>query len=485
MKRTLRRFGAPLHALLLALPVLLVASTAHAGGFYLTDRGTRPLGRGHAYVAGADDPQALWYNPAGIGWSGKQILFDSTLTLLDAEYTRVDSGGNVLPTVEASPAPLPVPMIAYTDDFGLDEWTFGLGVLAPNAALLEWPGSVQMDGMSAPAPQRYSLLTMEGTVLAHLVAGVAWRPIPELSIGLAPQLVIGSFNAQVAVSACDGVVCSQPENPEWDGLAQIDIFPIIRPAASAGVTYDAGFLRVGASFMAPFNVGGSGEFRVRLPEAALFDGATVEGNQIEGKIKFPWIFRAGVEVRPVEELRIETALVIEGWSRQERISLTPQDVWIRDATGIGDYQVGPVDIERNMKNVYSVRLGGSYALADGRVVLSTGASWENGAFDDPYLTPLTLDTDKFLVSLGASVEVSDGIWIDASYGHVFMRDRNVTNSQVLQTNPIRPPRTGDTPTEGGPVPVGNGQYAMKANIFGLGLRWQLDTQDPPTPPPEG
>ena len=39
---------------------------ARAGGLYLADRGVRPLGRGGAFIAGADDLGAIAYNPAGL-----------------------------------------------------------------------------------------------------------------------------------------------------------------------------------------------------------------------------------------------------------------------------------------------------------------------------------------------------------------------------------------------------------------------------------
>jgi long-chain fatty acid transport protein len=466
-------------ALALCLPVLLAASSARAGGFYLTDRGARPLGRGFAYTAGGTDPHALWYNPANLAWSGQQFLMDGTLTLFDAEFTRMDSGGNTLPSVQLDAPVLPIPTVAYSDDFGLDDWTFGIGVMAPNAALHRWPNSIQVEGMEEPAPQRYSLYTMEGTVLAHVVAGAAWQPIPELSIGIAPQLVVGSFGAEVAVNACDGTICAQPENPEYDGRAQVQISPIIRPAASLGITYATGIVRIGASAMLPFNIGGSGDFRVRLPDAAIFDDAEVEGSRVETNIPFPWVVRMGVELQPLRELRVEANFVVEGWSRQDRIRLSPQDVWLRNVTGIGDYQVGPVDIARGMRNTYSVRVGGDYAFADGRFMVSAGFMWETGAFSDAYLTPLTLDSDKFMLGFGASVQVTEGVWLDASYGHLFMRDRSVTDSQVEQPNPIRPSRMGPSPTEGGPVHVGNGDYAMQAHILGVGLRWQIDARQTP------
>ena len=60
-------------ALALALGATLSPLPASAGGFYLTDRGVRPLGRGGAFIAGADDQHAVWYNPAGLMSAGNGL----------------------------------------------------------------------------------------------------------------------------------------------------------------------------------------------------------------------------------------------------------------------------------------------------------------------------------------------------------------------------------------------------------------------------
>ena len=466
--------------------VLGMTSSAHAGGFYLTDRGTRTLGRGFAFVAGADDPQALAYNPAGLSFSGQQLLFDATITLLDAEFTRVDSGGNELPTVGADPHAIPIPMLAYSHPLR-EDLTLGLGVFAPNASLLDWPLGIDAEGgrcdpyAGVPgceaAPQRYSLITLDGTALAHLTAGVGWMPVDGLSIGAGAQIMVGSFQAQTVMSACDGVVCAQPENPEYDGVAKISLSPIIEPGLMFGVIYDAGLVRIGGSMLWwPKAIRGDAKLDVRLPQAALYDGATLEGDTAALTIDFPLTLRAGVEVRPVDGLRIEGAIVWEHWSTQQAISLQPKNMWIRNLNAIGDYQVGNLDVPRNMNDVWSARLGIEYdALFDQRLAVRAGFNYENSSFDDATLSPLTLDSDKFIIGLGASVQVTDGLWIDASYGLVSLKDRNVTNSQVTQPNPIRPPRSPDVdPNDGGVVHIGNGRYTMNAHMLGIGLRWQLE-----------
>jgi long-chain fatty acid transport protein len=428
---------------------------ARAGGLYLTDVGSRPLGRGGAFVAGADDPSALWYNPAGLGWAGMQLTLSASLPVVDADFTRIDSGGATLPTDSARAAPIPIPALFYADDFGLRDVTFGAGVFAPTALSLSWSDAVD-------APARYSLVTMDGTALVHLALGAAWRPVPQLSIGLGAHLVVGGFRAVTTLSACDRAICAQPENPEYDARAELNLSPVAAPTFGLGITYDAGPVRIGASAQTGYALSGDATMRVRIPSAAVFDGARVDGDRGAMSLDLPWILRAGVEVRPIEGLRVEAAAVAELWSSQGEITVRPRDVWLRNVTAIGDYEVGPITIPRAMRDTLSLRLGGEYRA--GVLAARAGLAYENGAFDDATLSPLTLDSDRWMPSVGASVEVTRALFVDAAFVYVAMRDRQVRNSAVPQANPIRPP-----PVD--PVYVGNGDYAMDAMVFALGVRW--------------
>ncbi len=470
---------------LLALAVWMPAPV-EAGGFYLAERGTRPLGRGGAFVAGVDDPHSLWLNPAGLSYSGDQLLIDATETLFAVDYTRIDSGGNVLPTVNGHHAYLPIPTIAGSYSFDeLPELTFGLGLFAPNASLTEWPQSIDVNGVENPAPQRYSLLSLQGSLLSSIALGAAWKPIPELSIGLATHLLFGNFDARVALSACEGVICSFPEDPEYDAIAQISL-PVFFPFFVLGAVVDLDIVRIGFSISTAYNLEGSALLRVRPPSAAAFDGAQVVNRRAgcnyqdpmdpcrgdtraDVQLEFPWVMRLGVEVRPVPELRLEAAVVWETWSVQDEARIRPRDVWIEDALGGAlDYQVGPMSIPRNMNDTVSIRLGGEYTV-DNTVTIRAGGYWENGAFSDQYLSALTIDSDKVVMGGGVGIHVSDEVIIDLAAGYVWMASRSVRDSLVPQPNPIRPPVAANEV-----VYVGNGDYSMGAPYFGLGVRWRSD-----------
>jgi long-chain fatty acid transport protein len=462
MRSDSRHRARPGFARAVALLLCAAPTAALAGGFYATDRGVRAMGRGGAFVAGADDPHALWYNPAGLVASGRQLLVDASLNLTTIEYTRIDGGGDRLETVTGEAEPLPVPTIAYTDGFGLSDFGFGVGLIVPNGIRTVWP-----DGDDAP--QRYSLLSMGETAMIHAAAGVGWRPIPELSIGAAFHLVTGRLETEVMLSAADGAVCVFPEASECDGRSRLTLDNFVAPVGVFGVTWAPGPVRVGASFSTPFDAEGDATIDVRLPAAEVFDGAEVEGNTGRVSTQFPWILRGGVELLVVPDLRLELATVFEAWSRQKEIAITPDDdVWIRGALGFVDYQIGKISVPREMNDVFSVRLGGEYRLRPD-LELRAGGYWERGAFDDAYLTVLTYDGDKVVAGAGVGWAPIASLWIDAYVGYAWLRPREVRGSRVPQANPIRPSRE----SVGNAVFVGDGDYSSVSPLLGLGLRWMI------------
>jgi len=457
-----------------------IPSRASAGGFYLMDRGVRAAGRGSAFVAGADDPASLYYNPAGLAYSGDQLLFDAALPLMQARYTRVDSGGNTLPTVEMSQVPLAIPSAAISNNFGLEKLNFGLGVWAPNAALSIWPDSVNVNGQAGPAPQRYSLIDLRGSLITTMGVGISYRPIEQLSFGATVGITAGSFAATTTMSSCDGAICTQPENPEYDALTQFNLPMFVAPHVSVGAIGHFGRIRIGASFDTPFTIKGTANLRVRVPSAAIYENARVEagdgGAPTAGvNIPFAWVLRTGAEVRPVDQLRLEAGVEIQGWKRQQDIRITPNDVYLRDVLAVGDYQVGPVTIPRHMRNTVAIRAGGEYSI--GIVTLRGGLQYETGAFSSRYLNAMTLDSDKVIISGGIGIEVSRGIHLDGVLAYSAMRDVTVRDSAVPQPNPIRPEASEGTY-------IGNGRYEMSALLIGGGLRVNFDARRAPTNSPE-
>jgi long-chain fatty acid transport protein len=435
-----------------AAALSLVASRADASGLYFSERGVRPLARGGAFVAGADDLGAIWYNPAGIAEAGTSILVDFSWLHFTSDYTRQTQvtgqtvGVVTSPQVSGTSPFLPIPTLAASYAFGQHkEFTVAGGLFSPYSAITTYPMTVG----GAPSPTRYSLVSLDGSALA---------------------VVGGSFKSTVVFSACpaDRLVCAA-EDPKYDALSQLKVGPIFAPSANAGATFTpVRWLRLGISGQLPFIINAPATVDVRLPTAPEFDQAYQHGHDARVRFNLPAILRFGVEARPIEPLRVELAYVREMWSNHSSIEVTPKDIQLYKVAGFpSPFGVSTISIPRNLQDTNSLRLGAEY-FASRDVALRAGVAWEESAIPNPYLSALTIDLDKITTAIGASFFVGDHWRVDALYAHVFGIGTTVdpATAAVPRVNPVQ---GNPTATE----PVNGGSYAARADVLGVGAQYRF------------
>lgn len=481
-------------AFVAGLVVSLSAGSAAAGGLYFAERGVRPLARGGAFVAGANDLGAIYYNPAGIYDAKSQFLFDAAFLNFDTEYTRrqllrqvdpntgevVGTFEQTFDTVEGASQPIPIPTLAASYQVA-DEWVVALGAYAPYASITDFPENLTT---GEPSPSRYSLITLEGSALVIAGAYVAYAPNDQWRFGLGLQALAGNFVATQIFGACvpDRFLCA-PEQPEWDALAQLSVGPIFAPSGNLGVTYiPHEQWRIGAAFQAPFAVRAPAKLSVRLPSTPTFERSSVDGDEGDVNFELPWAARLGVQFSPLPELQIEVAGAVEGWAMHDSIVMTPDGIGIRDIPGFPNpYRIPVQTIPRNFQNTYSVRLGGEYTYQlDDEMGLAFrgGASWESSAIPPEYLSVLTIDTDK--VTLGAGLGLAYGAWrFDAVYAHVFGFDVDLPPDEARI--PLLQPLAANQPD---PYYINGGSYSARANVVGIGLTVNYESALVPDEEPE-
>ena len=454
-------------------------STAHASGLYFTDRGVRPMGRGGAFVAGADDLGAIWYNPAGLADAGTSVLVDFTWLHFTSEFTRrtqvTDAGGTVRvyesPSVAGTSPVLPIPTIAGSLAFGEKKsFVAAFGIFAPYTAITSYPLAVN----GQPSPSRYSLVSLDGSALINVGGYLAWKPIEELRIGIGLSALVGTFASTEVFSASppDRLIAS-PEDPKYDALGQLNVGPIFSPSANMGATLiPEKHLRIGVSGQLPNLINAPATINVRLPNAAEFDKAHQEGQKAHVRFELPAIVRLGIEVRPVDGLRIEAAYVREFWTTHHSIDVIPDNVNLIGVTGFpSPFKVAPINLPRQFDNANSLRLGGelSFKTPNGYVMTGrVGVSYDESAVPAAYLSPLTIDLDKVTVGLGAGLHIGEHWRLDALYAHVFAGDRRVETSEakVPRVNPVR-----GNPTAGEAINAGH--YSARADLIGVGLNYRF------------
>lgn len=462
---------------LAAAALVFSASEAKAGGLYFSDRGVRPMGRAGAFVAGADDLGAVWYNPAGIADAQTSALADFSFLRFGADYTRelriVDADDTVRhvtsPTVSGNSPVIPFPTLAASYNFGPEkQFTIAGAAYAPYAAIATYPETV--DGK--PSPSRYALGSFDGSALIFTGAYFAYKPVPQLRVGIGLGALVGVFQSTVtfSVSPPDRLIAA-PEQPEFDANSRFRVGPIFAPTGSlGGIWIPLRELRVGASFQLPTVVSSHTRFDVKLPSSAVFDTATVTGNDAHVRFKLPSILRAGVEVRPTDDLRVEAAYVREFWSIHEALELSPEGVAIEGIAGLPRHvPLPPIRFERGFQDSNSYRLGGEYAfkLWGYDMSLRGGFSYETSAIPPEYLSLLTIDMDKITIALGGGVRVGEHWRFDATIAHLFASSVDVSadTARIPRVNPL----PGNAPLEA----VNGGRYAASADLFGVGAEYRF------------
>jgi len=467
---------------------------AHAGGMFVGTHGARPTARGGAFVAGADDLNAIYYNPAGVvlshpdgeGWS---ILFDAGLVLQNVGYTRNDAGID-RPTVYSDGgviggAPLIIPQLAFARKWA-KPWgglAIGMGLWIPYTGLTRYPeGSYDTEEnrrqVPDTSPQRYQLIGLhEGsitraTLMAVLNPVVSFSLLGDkLQLGVGPQLMLLWFRARMMLNGCPQVMCA-PENPDYDALVVAQAFAPV-PSLNLGAIYrPIEMLKVGLAFQLPFFVrSATGTVDTRLPVNELFDGASVEGRNASLSMNLPPVLRLGVELTTWQKrLHIELAYTAEFWSIQDRVVVTPQDVSLVNVKGFDTYKLGTVSIDRQMQTTHAVHLGLEATLWK-YIGARLGGMFESGAMPDATFTVLSPDSNKGMISLGAfvpSVKFASADWrFDLGYSRIIQPDRVIApeDSRLAPQNPIRPD-LGVSPGQGG---IGGGRYQVSYDLITLGL----------------
>jgi long-chain fatty acid transport protein len=463
---------------------LLSASTAGAAGLFTADRGVRPLGRGGAFVAGADDIGAIWYNPAGLADAGTTLYIDFAWLNFSSEYTRktqvTDANGTVrtfqYPKVDGTTPFLPIPTIGGSYAFGKrKEFTIALGVLAPYTAIASYPLTVG----GQPSPSRYSLVTLNGSALVVSGAYFSYKPIEEIRIGFGLQALVGTFKSRVVFSASppDRVI-STPEDPQYDSLSQLNVGPIVAPSGNFGIiAVPDKHIHVGASAQLPFLINAPATINVRLPTAAVFDKATQDGTAARVRFELPPVLRFGVEYRTdlgdESDIRVEVAYVREFWSVHESIDVRPEGVRLFNITGFpSPFGVAPISLPRHFKDSNSFRLGGEYStkslIKANRIDIRAGASYETSAIPEEWVSPLTYDANKIILGGGASLHAGEHWRLDAVGALVLLGSTTVTpaEAQVPRVNPVQ---GNPTKTEA----INGGEYSARAIILGVGAQYKF------------
>ncbi|HEX8791650.1 MAG TPA: outer membrane protein transport protein [Polyangiaceae bacterium] len=471
-----------------ALTIALLSPSARAGGFEIPDNGTEALGRGGAFVAKADDPTAIQYNPAGLAQQrGTRVLLDGHFVLSSYSFQRsgvypdnpsdpkTPWGRSPFPKVQDTGGPFFAPFLAVTSDFNLDWLTAAVGVFGPSGVgSRTYPLGVE----GAPSPSRYDVV-QENSLIALPTAAVGVKVFDWLDLGAAVHFVYGSFSltstsfVDIASAACPNV-----EYQPCDSVSRLDVKGTGWAGTFGALIHASPTLTLGASVRTPIAIDATGT--ATALSTPLGQPTPPPGNATF-HTELPLYARAGARLAFLDDHGFEAGDVeldgtYEAWNAAQG-----------NGPSIHIDHLGPsgptfddinVDVVHGYNDTYSIRGGGAYntKLDFGVLSLRAGAYYDRSATaNNPGYTRMDFDTlDKIAGTVGIGLRWH-GLQFNLAYAQIFEPDRTVYQGEG-QLRPIDGAQHGlPRDANGNPLPaVNEGVYKGSIEIVSFGVVATLD-----------
>lgn len=427
MRRILRQCHA---GKLLAVVLLgISARNAAANGFGLADQDAFATARGEAFVATADNPSAIYYNPAGITqMEGGNLRGGVYGIYLDPSYRppsgRYDSGQ----IYHSSDHLAAVPQFFFTQTLKSAPVSFGLGVYAPFGGSMNWPEDASLNTVATQGKLTY--LTANPAVAVKLA--------PSLSVG--GGLMVNYVNMDL-----EQVVSYPTRDPNF--------FRFKGDGWSVG--YNLGVrwqptdqISLGATFrsLAAANLNGHTEFQ--YPPTTPYTTLPAQAD-----FTFPLTAVVGISYRPTPKWNLEFDANYTDWSSFGNTTIAQQ------GSAFGFPQLIPVNLDWQASWMYEF---GVTRYFDNGWHVSAGYVYNQTSVPNAYYTPLAADMDRHFFSIGTGFK-GKTFDFDLVYQFGFGPTHTVTGSTppIVFSNfgsPLTHPADGNYGFNSGAVMVSVGMH---------------------------
>lgn len=436
--------------------LLVAPNTAVAAGFYISDIGARGLGRGGAFVAAPDSLLAASYNPAALAQlKGLHVELSVAYVELNAQADRRCPCLDPATDAELergfrsanTSTPLAIPFAAIGYGFEDLRTHIALAAWGPNSGRHDWSSipntrSPAFQAQSEALSQRYSAFDVDNFE-ANLALSVAMAPFEGFRMGFSWYAHWTGSVQSLSVWANSATFAREAEDTRFDVPIEVTLPPTFGWGWGLGVSWEIiDGLSIGSSFRGERKVVGKGELDAQLPVFFIenFEDSQIIGDEVEIELNIAPIWRAGIEYRWPKVLTVEFAVVWEGWSTHDRITVRPQGVEVIVPISDEPIVIPELVLERDWVDTWSFRIGGEIHPLQPYVDFRWGYFYETSAVPARTVAASRIDRPKHGVSLGAAVKWRGMTFeLAASYIHLLpisIDDSDIRVTGVFPTEPL-------------------------------------------------
>lgn len=367
------------------IPLFASPAPADPGGFQVAAQHARASGQAEAYTAQADDPSAIYYNPAGLTqFAGSALTTGLYIVHPDFEFRGLTD------TVH-NHEPAYIPHFYASSDFGSDRWRFGLGVNNVFGLSENW-------GNDGPLRQ---IVTSAELMVINVAPTLAYRVNDHFSLGAGLNLYHGDLTLNTRTP-----VLGPPEgafNLGGDDQAlgfTLGALWTLNPRHAIGLVYRS-----------PFHFDLEGSAKIERPGLP-----TVGPADITAGLDLPQIITLGYAFRPTPKLKLEFDIQYANWETLDRVVIQSPDPF---------FNALPPRVF-GYHDAFSYRFGVQYQF-NPTWTLRAGYIFDESATPNHTFTPAVLDIDSHIFTAG--VGYSRPRWaVDLAYRFIIGEDRTINNS---------------------------------------------------------
>lgn len=420
------------HALLLLVIVGLMfsAELCSGAGFALYEASARGNALGGTLVGRADDPSALFFNPAGITQlPGTQMMAGATFIMPTTDVTTRTPQGTTTTTAEDN---VWFPPHFYLTYQATDVVWLGLAVFSPFGLGTEfnenWPGAYNSYKAVIQTININPNIAFKLNDKVSLAAG-----LDIMYFDLTLKRKIPTYFPQFGLK-----LASSPVDRSLEGDSTGIGFNL-------GIHYKAtDWLKLGASYRSQVQqaLSGAATF-VKPADFSPAFSSFFNNSSVRGTVTLPDELYLGAAIYPMKDLSIELGAVWTRWSTYDALTVeygaapipaAALPPVLRALLFPGGSSDTVITEPKNWHDVWRLSVGVEYKATDW-LDLRAGFTWDEEPVYNDYADYLVPANDRFLFSVGPGFRWRN--WtLDLSYTYLYIQDRNNVPAHGSLLSPV-------------------------------------------------